>query len=121
MAPRPEATSSQVPGSGTVPPPPPPAGAQGYRLPLVVVVTAVPFGFFPMPHTSGSEGGEMGTQVPLEKGSYKFKGRAGPIAGAGLSKADSKGSGGFSSAVPRAGIMGSSNFAAGGSKEEFAC
>src|ERR1035438_10603850 len=97
MAARPEATSIQVLGSGTTPPPPAPPLAQTFPFPFPGC--GLPVLFLPTPQTPGSGGGVIGIHVPLPNGSYKLKGKAGPIEGR-LSNADSNGTEGLERAVP---------------------
>jgi hypothetical protein len=80
---------------------------QGFPFPFLSVLTGAPvplFFFFPTPQTLGSNGGEIGTHVPLPNGSYSPNGGAGPNpTNGGRFNADSKGTGGPAMAVPVAG------------------
>lgn len=118
----PEATRSHVEGSGTSPPLPPPDPHDSIFFFLPVPTTVVPF-FLTGPQTLGNGGGAIGMKFPGVKGSYKLSGGVGPRPGTGLrfNRADWKGTGGLTTAVPVAGWTGSSNFATGGSDEELAC
>src|SRR3984957_5181581 len=127
IAANPEANSTQVPGSGTTPGPqgppffflPPLSPSSPAQQPLC----SVPF-FLPGPQRpEGMGGGEIGIQDPPPIGSYNVKGPRGPDPGplGRFNRADWNGTGGACVAVPMAGIIGSSNFTAGGSTGAAAC
>src|ERR1039458_610776 len=129
MAAKPEATITQVPGSGTTPEEPPlPQGLLFFFFPLPSPppsIAIVPFFFTGPQRPSGNGGGEMGTQFPPANGLYKLKlsGAAGPRPGTSgrLSSADWNGTGGACIAVPSPARTGSSNFCTGGSAGEASC
>src|SRR6202044_2579989 len=71
----------------------------------------------------GSGGGEMGTPPPPDNGAYKLSGGIGSLPGTPgrLNSADSNSTGGTAREVPSPAPTGSSNFATGGSGDEFRC
>src|SRR5271155_4487611 len=124
MAANPEANSIHVPGSGTTPVAPPQAPGF-FFFPTASSSPSLPGTFFftgPQ-RSAGKGGGEIGTQFPPTKGSYKLSGPAGPRPGRSgrPSNADWKTTGGDCVAVPSPARTGSSNFCTGGSTGEAAC
>src|SRR5580658_3994795 len=127
MAPKPEANSIHVPGSGTTPGPPPQAPVfflpASPAPPTQQPVSAVPFLLTGAHRPAGNGGGETANQLPPTKGSYKLRGPTGPTPGAcgRSSSADWKGTAGECMAVPSPARTGSSNFWAGGSTGAAIC
>src|ERR1700722_1199158 len=124
MAAKPDANSSQVPGSGTVSVPPPTSQETGlFFLPPVLTGAAAAFVFPPgAQRPTGNGGADRDRKLPPTNGSYKLSGRTVSVPGIwGRFSADSKGTPGDCMAMPSPGRIGSSNFCAGGSAGDTAC